>query len=94
MSEPNSAESVAEALNERLNPHGLKAKATLKAGYLQIVVSSATGIPKQVSVIPVIEAVVTELGLDSVRKLTVYGKSEGAIAWAWKRTSLGVNRQI
>lgn len=83
--EQNPIDAITTKLNEALTPHELKVKITFQTQYLQIVIFSATKVPKQDSVIALVEQVIAEVDLGSVRKITIYGKSNSSVGWAWKK---------
>ncbi len=91
MTEPNLLErakqgdagAIADLLNQKLQPQGIAAKATLKHDSLKVVLESSE-VPDQKALIAWLETEIIGLGIKSIRTIKVCGKQSGSFDYAWQ----------
>jgi len=67
---------IASLINRQLQPKGITAKASLKDGFLQIMLESAS-VPKQQVMVTGLRKLIASFDVESIQKVKVYGKQIG-----------------
>ncbi|MFE1744904.1 CD225/dispanin family protein [Coleofasciculus sp. H7-2] len=87
---------IASLINHQLQPKGITAKATLKDDCLQIMLESAQ-VPNQQALVTFIRKWITQLGVECIKRVKVYGRLTGDEFPSWSQdfeaTSVGNNAQ-
>ena len=73
---------IAALINSSLSSRGITAKASLKAGCLEVVLV-ATQVPDQHTVAPVVRKGIERLGVISIKQVRISGQASGASSHAW-----------
>jgi hypothetical protein len=76
-------EAIAAVVNHAIQSQGITAKAVLKDGSLLLLLESAT-VPDPTALVPFIKNGLTELGIQSVPTLKIYGRKHGDRLPAWQ----------
>ncbi|MCT7973118.1 hypothetical protein [Laspinema olomoucense] len=76
-------EAIAAVVNHAIQSQGITAKAVLKDGSLLLLLESAT-VPDPTALVPFIKNGLTELGIESVPTLKIYGRKIGDRLPAWQ----------
>ncbi|MCT7968835.1 hypothetical protein NG799_21220 [Laspinema sp. D1] len=76
-------EAIAAVVNHAIQSQGITAKAVLKDGSLLLLLESAT-VPDSTALVPFIKNGLTELGIESVPTLKIYGRKIGDRLPAWQ----------
>lgn len=74
---------IASLINRSLQPKGITAKAVLKNGCLQVMLESSTQVPDQAAFVAFVSHGVSNLGVESIKTLRVFGKQMGEDLPAW-----------
>ena len=67
---------IASLINRQLQPRGITTKASLKDGFLQIMLESAS-VPKQQVMVTGLRKLIASFDVESIQKVKVYGKQIG-----------------
>ncbi|MDX2213370.1 MAG: hypothetical protein SFY66_08785 [Oculatellaceae cyanobacterium bins.114] len=81
------ATAIAALMNRHLQPKGVTATATLEDGCLQVALESQQ-VPNQPSLTEFIQKGVTNLGVDVIKRVRVYGVQTGKITPVWEQDIL------
>uniref|UniRef100_A0ACD5GVZ4 Uncharacterized protein n=1 Tax=Desertifilum tharense IPPAS B-1220 TaxID=1781255 RepID=A0ACD5GVZ4_9CYAN len=76
---------IAALLNRSLQPQGITAKAILKEDCLHLLLEGAQ-IPEQHVAMPILYEELTNLGIETIPSLLVYGRQKGVKEPAWSET--------
>ncbi len=88
---------ISKWLNQHLDPHGVKAKVALKEECLHVLLQGSDRVPDRYEFVNLVRAKLTNLELDSVRRVRVYGRQEGQDKPAWSQEfalSVGAYSQL
>lgn len=76
-------EAIASVVNHAIQSQGITAKAVLKDGSLLLLLESAD-VPDEQSLVPFIKRGLSELGIESLPTLKIYGRQQGQRLPAWQ----------
>ncbi|MBD2461044.1 hypothetical protein H6G89_08315 [Oscillatoria sp. FACHB-1407] len=78
------ATAIASLMNRHLQPKGVTATATLEDGCLQVALESQQ-VPNQPSLVEFIQKGVTNLGVDAIKQIRIYGVQTGKVTPVWEQ---------
>lgn len=78
------ATAIAALMNHHLQPKGVTATATLEDGCLQVALESQQ-VPNQPSLIEFVQKGITNLGVDAIKRVRVYGVQTGKTTPVWEQ---------
>ena len=77
-------DAITTLINQWLHPKSITAKASLKNGYLQVMLES-TQVPDEQTVVDLIREMLTYLGIQSLKKVKIYGQKAGEHFPDWQQ---------
>ncbi|MEP0789625.1 MULTISPECIES: hypothetical protein [Cyanophyceae] len=78
------AKAIEAQINHSVQPKGITAKASLKDNILQVMLESAP-VPDQQAVVPLIRDGLIGLGIESFKKVKIYGRETGEDFPEWQQ---------